>query len=114
MSRAPSRIARVERRPAVRRRRWMLPLALVSPWLMVSAFALLNMSAAHGLIFAGLAATALVLTVSLLKWAEERRWARPIRLLAARMEEHGGNSEVTHGLDEVPELAELSRAFKEL
>ena len=62
MSRVPSRIAPVERRPAVRRRRrWMVPLALVSPWLVVSAFALLKMTAAHGLIFAGLAATALAI-----------------------------------------------------
>ena len=86
MSRVPSRIAPVERRPAVRRRRrWVVPLALVSPWLLVSAFALLRMTAAHRLIFAGLVATALASTLYLLKWAEERRWARPIRLLAARI-----------------------------
>ena len=87
MSRVPSRSAPVERRPAVRRRRrWMVPLALVSPWLVVSAFAVPKMTAAHGLIFAGLAATALASTLFLSKWAEERRWARPIRLLAARTE----------------------------
>ena len=69
-------------------------LALVSPWLVASAFALLKLTAAHGLIFAGLAATALASTLFLLKWAEERRWARPIRLLAARMKEHGEDSGV--------------------
>src|SRR5215218_4224049 len=104
MSRVPSRIAPIERRPAVhRRRRWMVPLALVSPWLVASAFALLTLPPTHGLIFAGLATTALAWTLYLLKWAEERRWARPIRLLAARMKDRGEDSGATQGPYEVPE-----------
>ena len=72
------------------------------------------MTAAHGLIFAGLAATALALTLFISKWAEERRWARPIRLLAAQLRELGEDAEVAPGPDEVPELAELSQAVRQL
>ena len=68
MSRVPSRTTPVERRSAMRRRAagWF-PSHWVSPWLVVSAFAVPKMTAAHGLIFAGLAATALASTLFLVE-----------------------------------------------
>ncbi len=112
MSRVPSKRARGNPRSAVRLGPWMVPLALGSTWLVVSAFAVLNMTSMRGLIFASLDATAIALTLFLLKRAEERRWAGPIRLLAARLREPGENLEVDSDADEVAELAELSQAVR--
>ncbi len=112
MSRVPSRRARIER-PWVHRR-WMVPLALGTLWLIVSAFAFTKMTPAQCLIFASLTTTGIASTLFVSKRAEERRWRRPIRNLAAQLRELGEDVQAVSGADEVPELAELSDAVRTL
>ena len=94
--------------------RWLPTLAACLTWAAMTAVAVAMPGRAHWPSILLLGAASLAVNLAARAWADESRWARPIRELVGRLAVAAEKPQRSLDFAAAPELAELHRALREL